>query len=90
MSNHFEAKAREILEKIDRDRFRSDIHQSQARDEHIGAIANALAEATMCEVIEAAILASEEREREACAKIARRSPRMRSDMLACLVSRRRI
>lgn len=49
-----ESKAREILEKIDSDRLRSDIHPAQARDEHIGAIANALAEAT-------------EREREACA-----------------------
>jgi hypothetical protein len=40
--NVFEAKARQIVEKIQRDLFRSDIHPSEARKEHIAAIAAAL------------------------------------------------
>jgi hypothetical protein len=54
--NVFEAKARQIVEKIQRDLFRSDIHPSEARKEHIAAIAAAL-EAERLE------------ERKACAKI---------------------
>jgi hypothetical protein len=56
MTDTIETTARQIVEKIQRDLFRSDIHPSEARKEHIAAIAAAL-EAERLE------------EREACAEI---------------------